>query len=401
MSGAAPPRRPRSERPDVARADAGAQAEPDKPGRTLDRMTSPQLISFARGAPSLDIVDVAGLKAAAARAFDADPAGVTAYGTSVGYPPLRQWIADKHGVPVDRVLVTNGSLQADALLFEHLIKAGADVVVEKPTYDRTLLSLRTMGARIHQVTLADDGLDVDELRKLLESGVRPTLAHIIPNYQNPAGVTLSGDKRRALLALAAEYGFTIFEDDPYAEIRFRGTRWPSLLELDTDDLVVHASSFTKTVCPGVRVGYLVGPESVIAAIAKRATNLYISPGMVAQSIVHQFCVSGDIERSIAAVNAALSERARLLAAALRKHVPGVRFAEPDGGYFLWVELADDVDVDELLPVAAEHGVAVVKGSDFLLEGGHHALRLAYSAVTADQVEEGVRRLAAAIEAVRG
>jgi DNA-binding transcriptional MocR family regulator len=364
-------------------------------------MTPPQLISFARGAPSLDIVDVAGLKAAAARAFDADPAGVTAYGTSVGYPPLRQWVADKHGVPVERVLVTNGSLQADALLFEHLIKAGADVVVEKPTYDRTLLSLRTIGARIHQVTLADDGLDVDELRKLLESGVRPTLAHIIPNYQNPAGVTLSGDKRRALLALAADYGFTIFEDDPYAEIRFRGTRWPSLLELDTDDLVVHASSFTKTVCPGVRVGYLVGSEPVIAAIAKRATNLYISPGMVAQSIVHQFCVSGDIERSIATVNAALSERARLLAAALRTHVPGVRFAEPDGGYFLWVELADDIDVDELLPVAAEHGVAVVKGSDFLLEGGQHALRLAYSAVTTDQVEEGVRRLAAAIEAVRG
>src|SRR5207244_5756435 len=184
---------------------------------------------------------------------------ITAYGTSVGYPPLRQWIADKHGVAVDRVLVTNGSLQADALLFEHLIKAGADVVVEKPTYDRTLLSLRTMGARVHPVTLAEDGLDVDELRKLLESGVRPTLAHIIPNYQNPAGVTLSGEKRRALLGLAAEYGFTIFEDDPYPEVRFRGARLPSLLELDTDDRVVHASSFTKTVCPGVRVGYLVGP----------------------------------------------------------------------------------------------------------------------------------------------
>jgi DNA-binding transcriptional MocR family regulator len=367
-------------------------------------MTPEQLISFARGAPSLDIVDVDGLKAAAVRAFEADPAGVTAYGTSVGYPPLRKWIADKHGVDVDQVVVTNGSLQADALLFEHLVKAGDDVVVEKPTYDRTLLNLRTIGANVHQVTLDDEGLDVDELRKLLESGVRPTLAHVIPNYQNPAGVTLSKDRRSKLIGLAHEYGFTIFEDDPYADIRFRGEKLPSMLSLAADgaaDTVVHASSFTKTVCPGVRVGYLVGPKDLIAAIAKRATNLYISPGMVSEAIVYQFCAAGDIDRSIATVCTALGERARLLGAALREHIPDARFTEPDGGYFLWVELPEDVDVDKLVPAATARGVAVVKGSDFLLEGGRHALRLAYSAVTADQVDEGVRRLAAAIAEVRG
>jgi 2-aminoadipate transaminase len=366
-------------------------------------MTPAQLISFARGAPSVDIVDVAGLKAAAVRAFEADPSGVTAYGTSVGYPRLRQWIADKHGVDVERVIVTNGSLQADALLFEHVLRPGDDVVVEKPTYDRTLLGLRTLGAGVHQVTLDTDGIDVDELRKLIETGgVRPKLAHVIPNYQNPAGVTLSAPRRAALVELAREYGFTIFEDDPYAEIRFRGEPLPSMLSLDPDGTtVVHASSFTKTVCPGVRVGYLIASPDMAAAIAKRATNLYISPGMVSEAIVYQFCVSGDIERSIRTVNAALSERARLLASALREHIPGVRFTEPDGGYFLWVELPDDVDVDLLLPAAAERGVAVVKGSDFLLEGGRHALRLAYSAVTADLVEEGVRRLAAAVDAVRG
>jgi DNA-binding transcriptional MocR family regulator len=371
----------------------------DKTDRTLVDMT-PQLISFARGAPSLDIIDVEGLKAAAIRAFESDPAGVTAYGTSVGYPPLRTWIADKHGVEVDRVLVTNGSMQADALLFEYLVGAGDDVVVEKPTYDRTLLNLRNRGARVHQVTLADDGLDVDELRKLLESGVRPKLAHIIPNYQNPAGVTLSAGKRRTLLDLSNEYGFTIFEDDPYADIRFRGDPLPSMLSHDRADRVVHASSFTKTVCPGVRVGYLVGSAGLIADIAKRATNVYISPGMVAQAIVHQFCVSGDIGRSIATVNAALAERAGALAAALRERIPGVRFTEPDGGYFLWVDLPDDVDVDALFPATAARGVAVVKGSDFLLEGGQHALRLAYSAVTVGHIDEGVRRLAAAIDDIR-
>jgi DNA-binding transcriptional MocR family regulator len=363
-------------------------------------MTPEQLISFARGAPSLDIVDVAGLSAAATRAFEADPAGVTAYGTSVGYQPLRAWIAAKHGVQVDQVLVTNGSLQADAFLFEHLVRTGDDVVVEKPTYDRTLLNLNNMGAKVHQVTLDPAGIDVDELRKLLETGVRPRLAHIIPNYQNPAGVTLSAERRHELLDLAREYGFTIFEDDPYADIRFRGEQLPSMLSLDEHDVVVHASSFTKTVCPGVRVGYLVGPRQLIAGIAAKATNLYISPGMVAQAIVHQFCVSGALESSIATVCSALGERARVLAESLRARIPGVSFTEPEGGYFLWVELPDDVDTAALVPVAAQRGVAVVKGSDFLLEGGRHALRLAYSAVPVEMIDEGVRRLAEAVEAVR-
>lgn len=366
----------------------------------LVAMTAEQLISFARGAPSLDIIDVAGLKAAAARAFDADPAGMTAYGTSVGYVPLRKWIAEKHGVTPEQVIVTNGSLQADAFLFNQLIAAGDEVVVEKPTYDRTLLSLQTLGAKVHQVTTDAHGVDTAELRRLLESGVRPKLAHIIPNYQNPAGVTLSLERRRELLALAAEFGFMVFEDDPYADIRFRGDKLPSMLSMDTDGVVVHASSFTKTVCPGVRVGYLVGPAALIGAIAKKATNLYISPGMVSEAIVYQFCVSGDIDRSIATVSAALGERASLLAESIRKHIPGATFTEPDGGYFLWVDLPEDVDVDKLFPVAAGKGVAIVKGSDFLLDGGKHAVRLAYSAVTVDQIDEGVRRLAAAIDEVR-
>jgi DNA-binding transcriptional MocR family regulator len=364
-------------------------------------MTQP--ISFARGAPSLDIVDVAGLKAAAARAFDVDPAAVTSYGPAAGYPPLRQWIAERYGVRDEQVLITNGSLQADAFLFEYLVNPGDDVVVEKPTYDRTLLSLTTMGAKVHQVSLDQDGIDVDELRQLLESGVRPKLAHVIPNFQNPAGMTLSLERRRALIELAREYRFTIFEDDPYVDVRFQGEPLPSMLSLDDPDhpTVVAAGSFTKTVCPGVRVGYLIGPTVVIGDIAKRAINTYISPNMLSEVTVHQFCVSGDIDRSIATVREALSRRATLLADALRREIPGCRFVEPDGGYFLWVELPEDIDVAELAPAAAARGVAVVKGSDFLLEGGSHSLRLAFSAVLTDQVDEGVARLAAAIADVRG
>jgi DNA-binding transcriptional MocR family regulator len=356
--------------------------------------TTTQSISFARGAPSLDIVDVEGLKEAAARAFESDPAGTTAYGTSIGYPRLRSWIADRHGVEPARVLVTNGSMQADAFLFESLINAGDEVVVERPSYDRTLLSLRGRGAQLHSVELQPDGIDTQALAALLDGGIRPKLAHIIPNFQNPAGYTLSLQKRRHLLALAAEHGFVVFEDDPYVELRFSGETLPTMLSLDPEQ-VVYASSFSKTVCPGIRVGYLVGPTDLIAQVAKLATNTYISPNMVAQSIVYEFCASGAIERSIETVKAALAQRAATLAASLRRELPDAEFVEPQGGYFMWLTLPQGTDVNRLFDAAAERGVAFVKGTDFLLEGGENTLRLAYSGVTPEQIEDGIARLAEA------
>jgi 2-aminoadipate transaminase len=361
--------------------------------------SEPAPISFARGAPSLDIVDVDGLRAAADRAFRNDPAGTTAYGTSIGYPPLRAWIAEQHGVAPEQVIVTNGSMQADAFLFEALVEEGDVVVVEKPTYDRTLLSLRSRGADVRPVELQEDGIDVAGVEALIAEGAVPRFAHLIPNFQNPAGYTLSAEKRRAMVALAREHNFLIFEDDPYRELRFGGEPLPSMLSLDETDRVIFASSFSKTVCPGIRVGYLVGPEKLIARIAKLATNTYISPNMVAQSIVNEYCRSGAIERSIATVKAALAERAARLAEALRRELPEARFIEPQGGYFLWVELPEGTDGDALFTAAAERGVAIVKGTDFLLEGGENAFRLAYSGVTVDQIDEGVARLAEAVRSV--
>jgi 2-aminoadipate transaminase len=370
-------------------------------------------ISFARGAPSLDIVDVRGLRDAAGRAFESDPAGTTAYGTSIGYPRLRAWIADRHGVEPERVLVTNGSMQADAFLFEQLVREGDDVIVERPTYDRTLLSLRGRGANVHAVELQPDGIDTGALARLLagedqegdgdaanggaadgSAAVRPKLAHIIPNFQNPAGYTLSLAKREALLELAGEHGFLVFEDDPYVELRFTGEKLPTMLSMEPER-VVYASSFSKTVCPGIRVGYLVGPSELIAQIAKLATNTYISPSMVSQSIVYEFCASGAIDRSIETVRTALAKRALTLSEALHRELPEAEFVAPEGGYFMWVTLPEGTDVAALFALASELGVTFVKGTDFLLEGGENTLRLAYSGVTPAQIDEGVGRLAEA------
>ena len=353
-------------------------------------------ISFARGAPSLDIVDVDGLREAADRAFSENPAATVGYGTAVGFGPLREWIAERHDVPVEQVLVTNGSMQADAFLFSLMVQAGDAVLVEAPTYDRTLLNLRQRGADLRPIPLQTDGIDVDAVEAVLRDGARPKLAHIIPNFQNPAGYTLSASKRKRLLELAAEYDITLFEDDPYVAIRFEGESLPTMLESDDAGKVVYASSFSKTVCPGIRVGFLIGPQAVIGQIQSLATNTYISPNMVAQSIVNQFCRSGRLDASVETVRSALRERRDALVRALRRDLPQARFEPPEGGYFMWVEFPEDVDVAALEPAAAERGVAFVKGTDFLLEGGANTMRLAYSGVTPTEIDEGVRRLADAV-----
>ena len=190
------------------------------------------------------------------------------------------------------------------------------------------------------------------------------------------------------------HDFLIFEDDPYREVRFEGEDLPTMLSLDSEQRVVYASSFSKTIAPGVRVGYLVGPADVIAAIQRAAVNTYISPNMLAQAIVGEFCRQRrdrQVDRDRQAGPARAPRRA---ASALRAEFGDeARFVVPEGGYFLWVELPEDVDTALLLPAAEERGVTFVKGADFMLEGGHNALRLAFSAVTPEQVDEGVRRLA--------
>jgi DNA-binding transcriptional MocR family regulator len=249
------------------------------------------------------------------------------------------------------------------------------------------------------VPLETDGIDVDALESLLRDGLAPKLAHIIPNFQNPAGYTLSAAKRARLLGLAAEHDFVLFEDDPYVSIRFEGEGLPTMLSQDDAGKVVYASSFSKTVCPGIRVGYLVGPAAVIKQVQGLATNTYISPNMVAQSIVNQFCRSGRIDRSIETVRTALRERRDALVAALERELPEARFTAPQGGYFMWVELPEEVRVAELEAAARERGVVFVKGTDFLLEGGENALRLAYSGVTPTEIDEGITRLADAVRSL--
>ena len=358
------------------------------------------VISFARGAPSADILPAEAVREASAKALAEDWQRALSYGTGFGHPGLCEWVArELHGIEPERVMFTNGSMEAAALLFRYMVEPGDRVIVEQPSYDRTLLLLGRTGAELVPVPLEADGVDVGAVERALEAGP-VKLAHIIPNFHNPAGCTLSAAKRERLVALAEEHGFTIFEDDPYRLISFGEQLPPTMLSQDGADRVIHASSFSKTVSPGVRAGYLAGPPAEIAMLAKRGSEHYISPNMLAESVVLELCRSGALQKNIEFVNGALAERRDRLVEALRERLPEAEFVVPGGGYFLWIDLPEEYDTVAALRSAPEHGVSFVAGPDFLLEGGGSSLRLSFASVPADQVAEGVGRLAGALESVR-
>jgi 2-aminoadipate transaminase len=357
-------------------------------------------ISFARGAPSADILPAEAVREAAAAALASDWERALSYGTGIGHPGLCEWIArELHGIDPAQVMVTNGSMEAAALLFRYMIEPGDRVIVEQPSYDRTLLLLGRTGAELVPVPLEPDGVDVAAVRAALAAGP-VKLAHIIPHFHNPAGCTLSQEKREELVGLAADHDFWIFEDDPYRLVSFGGATAPTMLSLDDSDHVIHASSFSKTVSPGVRVGYLAGPAEQIATLAKRASEHYISPNMLAESVVLELCRSGALEQNIDLVNDALRRRRDALVDALGERIPEARFVPPGGGYFLWLELSDGTDTPAALAAAKDEGVSFVAGPDFMLAGGESSLRLSFAGVPAERIDEGVARLARALDSVR-
>ena len=361
---------------------------------------APDVISFARGAPSTDILPADAVREAATKALADDWKRALSYGTGFGHPDLCAWVASElHGIEPEQVMFTNGSMEAAALLFRYMVEPGDRVIVEQPSYDRTLLLLGRSGAELVPVALESDGLDIEAFERALEGGP-VKLAHVIPNFHNPAGCTLSAAKRERLVALAAEQGFWLFEDDPYRLISFGDEPPPTMLSQDGADRVIHASSFSKTVSPGVRAGYLAGPAQEIATLAKRGSEHYISPNMLAESIVLELCRSGRLQENIEFVNRALAERRDALVEALRDRLPEAEFVVPGGGYFLWIDLPEDYDTVAALQAAPEHGVSFVAGRDFLLEGGGSSLRLSYASVPADRIAEGIERLARALESVR-
>lgn len=350
-------------------------------------------ISFARGVPAPECLPVEELAECARAALERDGRTILSYGPSPGYAPLRELIAGRHGVDPSRVFLTNGSLQGFVFLAQRLA-AGKRVLVERPTYDRPLKILRELGADVVGLHCDDEGLDPDALEEALEAGEQPAFLYLIPTFQNPSGRTLSEDRRRRVVEIAREHGLLVLEDDPYGLVRYEGEPLPSLFELSGGE-TAYSSSFSKTIAPGLRVGWFVFPERLAGQIEATATATYITPVLLGQATVYEFLSRGLFDPNLERVRGLLGGRRDAMLASLDRELPGVRITRPDGGYFLWVELGTG-DAGELLQRAEASGVTFVKGSDF--DGTPDTLRLAFSFVSLEEIDEGVTRLAAALPA---
>ena len=358
-------------------------------------------ISFARGVPAPECLAVSELADCARAAIERDGAAVLSYGAPGGYAPLREWLADRHGVEPGQVVLTNGGLQGIAFVAEALLaRGGRRVLVEGPTYDRTLTILDRLGAEVDAVPMDDEGLDVEALAAALDAGPPPAFLYTIPTFQNPSGRTLGSERRRRLVELAAERDLTVLEDDPYGLVRFEGEAPPALFELG-EARVVYASSFSKTVAPGLRVGYFVLPAALVTPVEALAVSATISPVLVGQATVCELIRRGGFEPNLERVRALLRERRDAMLEALERELPdGLRWSRPAGGYFVWLELPEGTDAGELLERALAAGVVFVKGEDFFPrgDGGRSSARLAYSFVSPGEIAEGVARLAAVLPA---
>jgi 2-aminoadipate transaminase len=363
-----------------------------------------ETISFARGVPAPDCLPVEDLAQCAQAVLERDGRRVLNYGPAGGYEPLREQIAERHGIEPARVLVTNGSLQAFWLLARLLLDvARPRVLVEGPTYDRPLRILADLGAEVTVVPFGDEGLDLDVLERALAAGPTPAFLYTIPTFQNPSGRTQPLPARRRLVEVAREHRLPLLEDDPYALVRFEGEPLPSLFELAEGDGVIYASSFSKVASPGLRVGYVVAPRALAGRLEDIATRTYLAPSFLPQATIAEYLRRGLLEPNLERIRGLLRVRRDTMLGALPSACPpGTRWSNPEGGYFVWLDFPEEVDAGDLLSRGEAAGVTFVKGSDFYPRGarGEHSARLAYSYVSPSEIADGIARLGAALAGER-
>jgi 2-aminoadipate transaminase len=355
------------------------------------------MISFARGVPGPDCLPIEEIGACTLAVLQREERDAPQYGPPSGFPPLRRLLAERHGVEPERVFISNGSLQGLAFLWQHLLRGdNKRVLVEAPTYDRPLKILNGLGAEVTGVPMDDDGLVLEALED-----TKPAFLYTIPTFQNPSGRTLSLERRHQLVELAEERDLLVIEDDPYGLVRFEGEPLPSLLDLAPPGRVIYSCSFSKTVAPGLRVGYQILPPDLAAAVEAIAVSTYVSPVIFTQAIVWEFLRSGLLEPNLVRAGGKLRARRDAMLEALERELPDASWSHPEGGYFIWLDLPAGVDSAELLVEAEQNGVTFVKGTDFFAgPGGGRSARLAFSFASPSEITEGIGKLGSAVGRLR-
>ncbi len=381
--------------------------------RELLKLTQrPEVISFAGGLPAPELFPIERFQQACQRVLVEKGACALQYGTTEGYAPLREMIAQnmaRYGVvaAADNILITSGSQQALDLIGKLLVNPGDRLLVEAPTYLGALQAFDVYGAEYVSVPIDDDGVQTGRLEEALRSG--PKFMYILPNFQNPGGVTLSEGRRHELVLLADRYGIPIIEDDPYGQLRYEGQHLPPLIVADRENLrrddgyrlgnVIYLSTFSKTLAPGLRLGWIVAPPEVITKLVQLKQGADLHTSTFVQVVAHEVARDGFLDEHVKKIRQVYRERRDAMLAALQEFFPPeVTWTHPAGGLFLWVTLPPDIECKALFEAALQQDVAFVPGDSFYATGdeGRRHMRLNFSNAPPERIREGIRRLSIAV-----
>jgi 2-aminoadipate transaminase len=357
----------------------------------------PDIISFAGGLPASELFPVREFRESSAFVLAECPERALQYGTTEGFLPLRRYLAEKvqkYGIPAvpENILLTNGSQQALDLVGKVFISPGDTVVTEAPTYLGALQAWNAYEPRFVTVPLDDDGMQVDKLESILERE-EVKFIYVLPNFHNPAGTTLPFDRRERLVQIAARHNVFIVEDDPYGELRFEGEDIVPLISLHKEN-VIYLGTFSKTLAPGIRLGWIIAPEIVMERLVQAKQGADLHTGTFVQMLAYDIASRGILKRHVGTIRTVYRERRDVMLESIEKHFPpGVSWTRPQGGLFLWVRCPEGVDTEQLLKKALEEKVAFVPGFAFFPDGrGRNAMRLNFSAMSPDKIRLGIERL---------
>ncbi len=379
--------------------------------RELLKLTEqPDIISFGGGLPAPEVFPVEEFRQACARVLDRQSAAALQYGTTEGYLPLREMIAQqtrRNGIEVtaENILITSGSQQALDLLGKIFINPGDHIAVDNPTYLGALQAWNIYGAEYVTVRLDDSGLVTDELEAAFRVG--PKFMYALPNFHNPTGVTLTLERRHRLVELADRYGVPIIEDDPYGQLRFEGDNLPSIVVLDEKlhpknghytGNVIYLSTFSKILAPGLRLAWVIAPPEVISKMVQAKQGSDLNTSTFNQMVAYEIGRDGFLDRHAEIIRKVYRERRDTMLDALEEHMPaGVKWTHPEGGLFLWMTLPETMSSVDLLKSSIEQKVAFVPGNSFYAcGGGGNTMRLNFSYATPERINEGISRLSKAI-----
>jgi len=366
--------------------------------RDILKVTSqPEIISFAGGLPAPELFPIEGLRKACQKVLEEIGPAALQYSLTTGVPPLKRFLAErvsKQGFEVDEgnIQVTAGSQQGLDLVGRLFVEPGSVVITEIPTYLGAIQAFNFYGAKYVSVPMDENGILIDQLEdKVKES--KPRIIYIVPNFQNPSGITLSEERRHQLVEIAKRYEVPIIEDNPYGELRYAGKDVPSIQSIG-GDYVIQLQTFSKIVSPGLRIGWISASKEIMALFerVKQSTDLHTNT--FCQYVIAEFAKDGALDRHIEKLKVAYSERRQVMLDAMEAHFPEeVNWTKPEGGLFLWVELPRGMNSAQLLDKAVERKVAYVPGSPFYAQTkGENTMRLNFSNASPEKIVEGIRRL---------